>query len=79
MNTLYALMIVTSVGVSEGYTFASLEDCNTASNRVRDSFCVAKIPVKVNVDIDMGVAGNMSLDRMFDLLQQMKTRMEKLQ
>jgi hypothetical protein len=77
MNTLYALMIVTSVGVSEGYTFASLEDCNKASNRVRDSFCVAKIPVRV--DVDMGVAGTMSVDRMFDLLQHMKRRMESLQ
>lgn len=70
-------MIVTGVGVSEGYTFASLKDCQEASNRVRDSFCVAKIPVRV--DVDMGVAGTMSVDRMFDLLQHMKTRMEKLQ
>lgn len=69
MNTLFALMIVTGVGVSEGYTFASLKDCQEASNRVRDSFCVSKIPVRVDVEID----------RMFDLLQQMKTRMDKLQ
>lgn len=67
MNTLYALMIVTSLGVGEGYTFASLEECNKASSRVRDSFCVRKVPVDHKVEID----------RMFDILSYMKTKMEK--
>ena len=66
MNTLYALMIVTSVGVTEGYTFASLEECNKASNRVRDSFCVQKVPVDHKAEID----------RMLGLLQYMKSKME---
>lgn len=68
MNTLYALMIVTGVGVSEGYTFASLKDCQEASNRVRDSFCVRKIPVDAKVEID----------KMFSLLQYMQTKMNDL-
>ena len=66
MNTLYALMIVTSLGVTEGYTFASLEECNKASNRVRDSFCVQKVPVDHKAEID----------RMLGLLQYMKSKME---
>ena len=66
MNTLYALMIVTSVGVTEGYTFASLEECNKASNKVRDSFCVQKVPVDHKAEID----------RMLGLLQYMKSKME---
>ena len=66
MNTLYALMIVTSLGVTEGYTFASLEECNKASNKVRDSFCVQKVPVDHKAEID----------RMLGLLQYMKSKME---
>lgn len=69
MNTLYALMIVTSLGVGEGYTFASLEECNKASSRVRDSFCVRKVPVDHKAEID----------KMMGLLQYMKHRMEALQ
>ena len=69
MSTLYALIIVTSLGVTEGYTFASLKDCQEASNRVRDSFCVAKEPVNTRAEID----------KMFGLLQYMKSRMETLQ
>lgn len=68
MNTLYALMIVTTLGVSEGYTFASLEECNKASERVRDSFCVRKIPVDARLEID----------KMFSLLQYMQTKMNDL-
>ena len=62
-------MIVTSLGVGEGYTFASLEECNKASSRVRDSFCVRKVPVDHKVEID----------KMMGLLQYMKHRMEALQ
>lgn len=69
MNTLYALMIVTTLGVSEGYTFASLEECNKASERVRDSFCVRKVPVDARKEID----------KMFGLLQYMMTKMDTLQ
>lgn len=69
MNTLYALMIVSSLGVSEGFTFASLEECNKASNRVRDSFCVAKVPVDHKAEID----------KMMSLLQYMKTKMNTIQ
>jgi len=52
MNTLYALMIVTTMGTTnEAATFQTLEECKAASVRVKlDNFCVAKKPVNMELE-----------------------------
>ena len=53
MNTIYALLLITSTGISEGYTFNSLSECQTVSSKIKqhESVCVEK---KVaNPDVQM--------------------------
>ena len=52
MNTLYALMIVTTMGTTnEAATFQTLEECKAASARVKlDNFCVSKKPVNMELE-----------------------------
>jgi hypothetical protein len=53
MNTFYALLIITSTGISEGYTFNSLSECQTVASKIKqhESVCVEK---KVaNPDVQM--------------------------
>lgn len=53
MNTIYALLLITSTGISEGYTFNSLSECQTIASKIKqhEAFCVEK---KVaNPDVQM--------------------------
>lgn len=65
---IYALIVVTAMGVTEAHTFNKLEDCNKASARIAQSFCVEKKPVDVNAE----------LDKMFEIMKRMKDKMEAL-
>ena len=71
MNTLFALMIVTTTGVSEApNTFSSKIDCVSVSNSLNrngiSSYCVEKKPV--NVELEM----NRMMAIMKTMMQQMK-------
>lgn len=71
MNTLFALMIVTSAGVSEApNTFSSKLECVSVSNSLNrngiSSYCVEKKPV--NVELEM----NRMMALMKTMMQQMK-------
>lgn len=53
MNTIYALLLITSTGISEGYTFNSLSECQVVASKIKqhESICVEK---KVaNPDVQM--------------------------
>lgn len=65
---IYALIVVTAMGVTEAHQFSKLDDCNKASARIAQSFCVEKKPVDINVE----------LDRMFEIMKRMKDRMDSL-
>jgi hypothetical protein len=65
---IYALIVVTAMGVTEAYQFSKLDDCNKASAKIAQSFCVEKKPVDMNVEID----------KMFDIMKRMKEKMELL-
>jgi hypothetical protein len=65
---IYALIVVTAMGATEAYQFSKLDDCNKASAKIAQSFCVEKKPVDVNVEID----------KMFDIMKRMKEKMELL-
>ena len=44
MNTLYALLIITSTGISEGYTFNSMNECQAVASKIKqyEAICVEK-------------------------------------
>ena len=53
MNTLYALLLITSSGISEGYTFHTMAECQAVASKIKqhESVCVEK---KVtNPDVQM--------------------------
>jgi hypothetical protein len=53
MNTIYALLLITSTGISEGYTFNSLNECQAVASKIKqhEAICVEK---KVaNPDVQM--------------------------
>lgn len=53
MNTVYALMIVTSLGVSEAPNpFNSMVDCEAVSQRIPNSYCVEKKPVDIEHEMN---------------------------
>jgi hypothetical protein len=35
MNTIYVLLLITSTGISEGYTFNSMYECQTVAMKVK--------------------------------------------
>ena len=46
MNTLYALMLVTTTGVVEApNTFNNLADCEKVSSKIQNTYCVKKEPI----------------------------------
>ena len=52
MNVVFALMIITSAGVSEAYTFNSMKDCQVVSQKLKtESFCVDKKPVNIEKEM----------------------------
>ena len=68
MNTLFALIILTSTGAQEAYVFPTKAECEIVTTRLKtESFCVAKTPVDVNKE----------MDKMFSIMKQMKNRMER--
>jgi hypothetical protein len=53
MNTVFALMIVTTMGVTEAPNpFSSLAACEKVSSRIEKSYCVEKKPVNVEVEMN---------------------------
>ena len=52
MNVVFALMIITSAGVSEAYTFNNMKDCQAVSQKLKtESFCVEKKPVNIEKEM----------------------------
>ena len=71
MNTIYALLLITSTGISEGYTFNSLAECQAVASKIKqhESVCVEK---KVtNPDVQMR--------QMMSLFKGMVTEMKDMQ
>ena len=57
MNTVYALMIVTTMGVTEAPNpFSTLSACESVSSRIEKSYCVEKKPVDIEVEMNRMVA-----------------------
>jgi hypothetical protein len=69
MNSLVALMIVTSVGVTEApNNFASLKECQAVSSKLKvESYCVEKKPVDIEKQMSL----------MIGIMAKMKSEMEK--
>jgi len=52
MNTIFALMIITSAGISEAHTFNSMKDCQAVSQKLKtESFCIEKKPVNIEKEM----------------------------
>jgi hypothetical protein len=53
MNTVFALMIVTAMGVTEApNNFTTMQACQSASAKIKaDSYCVEKKPVNVEKEM----------------------------
>ena len=71
MNTLYALLLITSSGISEGYTFHTMAECQTVASKItqHEAVCVEK---KVaNPDVQM--------KQMMSLFKGMVTEMKDMQ
>ncbi len=71
MNTLYALLLITSSGISEGYTFHTMAECQTVASKIKqhEAICVEK---KVaNPDVQM--------KQMMSLFKGMVTEMKDMQ
>ena len=53
MNTVFALMIVTTMGVTEAPNpFSSLDACEKVSSRIEKSYCVEKRPVDIEKEMN---------------------------
>lgn len=65
MNTIIALMIVTSQGATEVAQFNTVEECQQAKAQItqQDSFCYQRAPV--------------DMDQVFDHMDRMLERMKK--
>ena len=70
LSTVYALMIVTTLGVSEAPNpFSSMVDCESVSRRIPNSYCVEKKPVNIEVEMNRMVA---LMKSMMDSLKEQK-------
>lgn len=69
MNTIIALIMITSQGSNEIATFNSLSECELAKSQIKkfDSFCYQK----ASVDIDQ------HMNHMLDMLNTMKQKMDQ--
>jgi hypothetical protein len=69
MNSLVALMVVTSIGVTEApNNFASLKECQAVSSKLKvESYCVEKKPVDIEKQMSL----------MIGIMAKMKSEMEK--
>ena len=70
MNSIIALILVTSAGASQLATFDSLESCELARKNItqHDSFCHQVKNIRIEEH----------MDNMIDLLNKMKSRMNSL-
>ncbi len=71
MNTIYALLLITSTGISEGYTFHSMNECQTVASKIKqhEAICVEKRIA--NPDVQM--------KQMMSLFRGMVTEMKDIQ
>ena len=53
MNTIYALLIITSTGISEGYTFNSMNECQAVASKVKQHEAVCVEKKVANPDVQM--------------------------
>jgi len=69
MNTIFALIILTSNGPMQAHQFASMAECQKVLSTLRsEAFCAEQKPVDINSSINL----------MFDVMSKMKSRMEAL-
>jgi len=53
MNTVYALMVVTAMGVTEAPNpFLTLSACEKVSAKIEKSYCVEKKPVDIETEMN---------------------------
>jgi hypothetical protein len=53
MNTIYALLLITSTGISEGYTFNSLSECQSVASKIKQHEAVCVEKKVANSDVQM--------------------------
>ena len=53
MNTLYALLLITSSGISEGYTFHTMAECQTVASKIKQHEAVCVEKKVANPDVQM--------------------------
>ena len=69
MNAIFALIILTANGPVEAHQFNSMTECTKVQSTLKsESFCAERKPVDINSSMDM----------MFNVMKNMKTRMEQL-
>jgi len=52
MNSVYVLMVVTTIGVTEAPNpFNKIEDCEMVSQRILNSYCVEKSKIDVDAEV----------------------------
>ena len=68
MNTLYALLLITSSGISEGYTFNTMAECQAVVAKIKQQEAVCVEKKVANPDVQMKQM--MSLFR--DMVAEMK-------
>lgn len=53
MNTIYALLLITSTGISEGYTFATLSECQSVASKIKQHEVICVEKKIANPDVQM--------------------------
>jgi len=71
MNTLYALLLITSTGISEGYTFNSLSECQAVASKIKQHEAVCVEKKVANPDVQMR--------QMMSMFKSMVTEMKEMQ
>ena len=71
MNTLYALLLITSTGISEGYTFHTMAECQTVASKIKQHEAVCVEKKVANPDVQM--------KQMMSLFKGMVTEMKDIQ
>jgi hypothetical protein len=71
MNTLYALLLITSTGISEGYTFNSLSECQAVASKIKQHEAVCVEKKVANPDVQMR--------QMMSMFKNMVTEMKEMQ
>ena len=71
MNTLYALLLITSSGISEGYTFHTMAECQSVASKIKQHEAVCVEKKVANPDVQM--------KQMMSLFKGMVTEMKDMQ